>query len=68
MKLKLSHYYDSDNMKIKFSGEYTPSELADLNLTEFDSALLREINSNPSPADLLLGLEMIFRRHEEQTK
>jgi len=53
---------------ISFRGEVRTSDLIRLRLSNFDRALLEDINGDAraTPADYLLGLEMIFRRHAEQ--
>ena len=53
---------------IIFRGEVRASDLERLRLNSFDRALLADISrdSKAGPADHLLGLEMIFRRHAEQ--
>lgn len=53
---------------IAFRGEVRMSDLAKLRLSAFDRALLEDISGDTkaTPADHLLGLEMIFRRQAEQ--
>lgn len=54
---------------ISFRGEVRASDLLRLRLDGFDRSLLHDINGDTkaTPADYLLGLEMLFRRHAEQT-
>lgn len=54
---------------ISFRGEVRASDLIHLRLNGPDRALLDDINGDTSAthADYLLGLEMLFRRHAEQT-
>lgn len=49
---------------ISFRGEVRMRDLAKLRLSAFDRALLEDISGDmeATPADYLLGLEMIFRR------
>jgi hypothetical protein len=56
--------------KLTFSGEVTDDDLAELRLTDFDQALIRDVEGDPTAhaADFLLVLEMLFRRHKEQVK
>lgn len=53
---------------ISFRGEVRTSDLIRLRLSNVDRALLEDINGDAkaTPADFLLGLEMIFRRYAEQ--
>ena len=55
---------------ISFCGSVKMIDLACLRLNQFDWALLEDISSDTkaTPADYLLGLEMVFRRHAEQKK
>lgn len=53
---------------ISFRGEVRHSDLMRMRLSNFDRAILEDISgdANATPADYLLGLEMLFRRHAEQ--
>lgn len=53
---------------ISFRGEVRMSDLARLRLNMLDRALLNDVgrDEKSTPADYLLTLEMIFRRHAEQ--
>ena len=55
---------DEVNGVIRFKGSLTMHEVADLNLAPIERACL----ASPSmrAADMLLDLELIFRRHAEQ--
>lgn len=51
---------------IRFSGEITLREVERLNLDAFDRKLLDECGSSKTADDLLLALEILFRRQREQ--
>jgi len=55
---------------IKFSGTISIQTLKKVSFSEGDILLLEDINNNAKEkaSDLLLGLELIFRRYEEQYK
>ena len=52
---------------VEFRGTISMGELARLQLDPLDRALMREVEEDPNatPADYLLVLEMLFRRHAE---
>lgn len=52
--------------EVQFSGSYTRSELNSLNLRHWDRKVLD--GAECSPADSLLALELIYRRHAEQAE
>ena len=51
---------------ISFHGSYTDRELAELQLDPLDMAVLKQNKIGDTAADILLSLEIIFRRHEER--
>ena len=50
-------------MKYEFFGEYTDAEMGQMKLDEFDRAVLGQKTNAGS--DMLLNLELLFRRMEE---
>lgn len=50
--------------RIEFSGFVTHTALSELRLDPVDQAVVR--SENRAPEDLLLALEIIFRRYREQ--
>lgn len=74
MKIEINFFFErkhSDDFGdevISFCGEVRISELLSLLLNDLDLALLDDVGRDrrASPADLLLALEMIFRRHEQK--
>lgn len=56
--------------KVKFLVEVDLAEVAGMRLDAFDRRLLEDVGSdaNATPADLLLLLEMLFRRRQEERK
>lgn len=59
---------DFSDEVISFRGEVLSSDIMRLQLTAIDRALLNDVGGDQkaTPSDLLLTLEMLFRRHEEQ--
>lgn len=52
---------------IRFKGEISKYDLAELNLNHFDKALLADcFEDGRTAADWLLGFELVFRRIQEQ--
>lgn len=47
-------------------GEVRPEDLITMRLDSFDQALLDDCGKSNKASDLLLGLEMLYRRYEEQ--
>ena len=66
--LERKHTDDRLDEVISFRGEVRMSELSRLRLNKLDRALLDDVGADEkaTPADYLLTLEMIFRRHAEQ--
>ncbi len=66
--LERKHTDDRMDEVISFRGEVRMSDLARLRLNGLDHALLDDVGGDEkaTPADYLLTLEMIFRRHAEQ--
>ena len=58
------------NGDIEFKGSISYLDLARMydHLTHFDRALINDIGDNASAADMLLVLEMLFRRFAEMTE
>lgn len=56
--------------KVKFLVEVDLAAVAGMQLDAFDRRLLEDVGSdaNATPADLLLLLEMLFRRQQEERK
>lgn len=52
--------------EIQFSGSFSQTELARLNLSDFDRKVIE--GSECSPSDSLLALELIYRRAAEQSE
>ena len=71
MNFYIERKHTDDRMEevISFRGEVRMSDLVRLRLNELDRALLDDVGADgkATPADYLLTLEMIFRRHAEQT-
>lgn len=71
MDFYLEQKYTDDRMDkvISFRGEVRMSDLERLRLNMLDRALLNDVGGDEkaTPADYLLTLEMIFRRHAEQS-
>ena len=67
--IERKHTDDRMDEVISFRGEVRMSDLARLRLNVLDHALLDDVGGDEkaTPADYLLTLEMIFRRHAEQT-
>jgi hypothetical protein len=55
---------------LTFKGRISEHELADLRLDRMDSALLADVDGDKKAmaADYLLVLEMLYRRHAEQSR
>ena len=62
---------DNHDQTLKFAGEIPADVFVSLDLDRRDFGLLREVSKGSkrgmSAADHLLALEMLFRRHAEQT-
>lgn len=69
MELEWKRTQDFERMEetITFSGSLTLREIANLKLNAFDRRLLDECGTSNMAEDFLLALEMLFRRHREQT-
>ena len=52
--------------EVQFFGSFSSTELARLNLSDFDRRVIE--GSECSPADSLLALELIYRRAAEQSE
>ena len=59
--IKENDILDLSHPAYSFYGSFTERELIDLKLTGLDAEILRECES---PADYLLALETIYRKHE----
>lgn len=53
---------------VHFRGSFTERDIASLRLDKLDRALLDDVGSDQraTAADILLALEVLFRRHAEQ--
>lgn len=63
MKFSLIREHDGTH---KFMGELRPEDLITMRLGRFDRALLDDCGKSNKASDLLLALEMLYRRYEEQ--
>lgn len=59
---------DEASRRINFKGSVEMSEVAQLSMDRMDTALLDDCGKSGKASDLLLALELLFRRHEEQQK
>lgn len=46
--------------------QYSEEDLRCTVFNEFDANVLKDVSGSKNPADWLLGLEIIFRKHGEQ--
>jgi hypothetical protein len=60
---------NAESLDLVFKGRISMHELANLRLDRMDSALLDDVGGDgkATAADYLLALEMLFRRHAEQS-
>ena len=70
MDFQMIQHRGPEGHTFRFKGEINMLDVALLNLTSLDRALMDDIgnDANPTPADHLQVLEMLFRRHQEQNK
>lgn len=66
MKFEIFHAHDRDwNQSIRFSGEITERDMEDLKLKHDE--LKKLARSNKAASDILVVLEMLYRKCEGQT-